>query len=370
MKNSLADNFPNYIESIAGFIRNNSKLRPFCYFSSSATASTIACLAFLIPQLVMLFVTRSFASLYIVASSVAGSVLAEVINVLCRKKRFYGITSLLQGLLTGLLLPYNIPFAAVFFLTFFSSLVFSYAFGGYSHSWINPVAITVVMAWIFDFKDFPAFLISSEQLMTHNPSLLLVQDGTFPVLSFDTSITNFLNENIFRFFGMSVPEGYVSLFWDNGSVIPAFRFNLITLISSAFLFAFDFISIVIPACYIIVYSFMVFFLSRFVYSGIPGSGDVILAVLSSGTLFCSVFLLSWIGTTPASLTGRICYGICAGIVAFLIVGCGTSPVGSVFTVVLLNIISLFFQQAEDYFARTRLKHLLQKENLVTGGEEK
>lgn len=355
---------------IQNYIKNHENLRPFCYFSSSATASTLACLFFLIPQIVMLYLTKSFSALYILASAVAGTLLSEALNSLLRKKRFYGITSLFQGLLIGMLLPSTMSFAAVFFLTFFSSLIFSYTFGGYSHSWINPVAVAVVLAWIFDFKDFPAFLISEEQLMSHNPSLLLIQNGTFPILPFDTKITTFLNENIFSFLGISVPEGYVSLFWDNSSVIPAFRFNFITLISSAVLFAFDFVSILVPACYVAVYSFLVFFVSKFVYSGIPGSGDVILALLSSGTLFCAVFLISWIGTTPVSLAGKICYGLSAGIIAFFIVGCGTSPVGSVFTIILLNIMSLFYQQIEDYFLRKRLHSLLRKEISVVSEVKK
>lgn len=356
MNQTLPDN-----NKIRSFIENHANLRPFCYFSSSATASAMACLIFLIPQLVMLYVSKTFSSLFIISASVSGALLSELINSLLRKKSFYGITSVLQGVLTGLLLPSGMSFIAVFFLTLISNLIFNYTFGGYSHSWINPVALTVVMAWIFDFRDFPTFLISEEQLLSHNPSLLLIQNGTFPVLSFDSAVTGFINENIFKFFGISIPEGYVSLFWDNGSVIPAFRFNFITLISSAILFSFDFVSILIPSCYVIVYSVLVFFASRIVYSGIPGSGDVILALFSSGTLFCAVFLLCWIGTTPVSFWGRVCYGIAAGIFAFLIVGIGTSPAGSVFTIILLNITSLFFQQLEDFFARKKIEALLQKE---------
>ena len=317
----------------------------------------------------MLYVTKTYSSLYILAASVAGSLLTEAVNVFLRKRRFYGITSVLQGILIALLLPSDISFISVFFLTFFSSFAFNYAFGGYSHSWINPVAVTIVFAWIFDFKDFPPFLVTEELLMSHNPSLLLIQNGTFPLLPFDTSVTNFLNQNIFRFLGISIPDGYVSLFWDNCSVIPAFRFNFITLVSSAVLFAFDFISILMPACYICIYSFLVFFASKFVCSGISGSGDVILALLSSGTLFCSVFLLSWMGTVPVSFIGKICYGVISGILAFLIVGCGTSPVGSVFTIIILNVISLFFQQAEEYFARRKLHSILKKEISVVSGDK-
>ena len=162
--------------TIETFTRNNSKIRPFCRYSASTSASTVALLLLLIPQLVMLYLTGCYSSLYITAASVLALTFAESINSILRKKHFYGATSILKGILTGLLLPSNMPVIPVFFLVLISSLVFDYAFGGYSHSWINPVAITVALAWILDVKNFPSFLITEEQLISHNPSLLLIQN--------------------------------------------------------------------------------------------------------------------------------------------------------------------------------------------------
>lgn len=355
--------------TIETFTRNNSKIRPFCRYSASTSASTVALLLLLIPQLVMLYLTGCYSSLYITAASVLALTFAESINSILRKKHFYGATSILKGILTGLLLPSNMPVIPVFFLVLISSLVFDYAFGGYSHSWINPVAITVALAWILDVKNFPSFLITEEQLISHNPSLLLIQNGSIPILPFDKSVTAYLNLKIFNHFGISIPEGYVSLLWDNSFIIPAFRFNILTLISSAVLFAFDFVSFIIPACYVTVYSLLVYFVSQYVHSGISSSGDVILAVMTSGTLFCSVFLLAWMGTTPVTTPGKIIYGAVAGVIAFFIVGCGTSPAGTIFTVILVNIISLLLQQTEYYFEHRKLSLLLQNKLSIGKGEQ-
>ncbi|QTQ16229.1 RnfABCDGE type electron transport complex subunit D [Treponema parvum] len=362
MKNDLLNDL-----NIPSLIKDNFKLRPFVHFSCSSSDTVSAFLLFLIPQIVMLWLSGTVSSLYVILSSVIGSLSAESINSVLSKKKIFVVLSLVQGIIIGLLLPSGYPVISVFFLTLFSLLIFKYAFGGFSHPWINPAAVTVALAWLFNISAFPSFLVTGENLFSHNPSLILIQNGQIPVLPFDTKITLFLNEKIFNVFGLSIPEGYISLLWDSNSVIPAFRFNLITLITSAVFFAFDFVSGIIPACHIVVYGLLVYFVSSVAYGGMPGSGDVILALMSSGTLFTSIFLLSWFGTAPVSHTGKIFYGISAGIIAFFIVGCGTSPAGSVFTVILTNIVSLFYQQAEDFLAKRKMALLSEKEIIVFTG---
>lgn len=365
MKNSFQTN-PDFV----AIMHKTVGLRTFVHFSSSTFYTSIALFVFLIPQLVMLALTGTISAFYVIGASILGVLFAEILNVILRKERFFGITSIVQGLLIGLLIPSNYPFIPVFFIAFIVFLLFKYVFGGYSHAWLNPVALTVVIAWMFDISQFPTFLLTRDLLLDHNPSLQLIQNGSIPILPFDTSITSVLNEKVFNIFGLSIPDGYVSLFWDSGSVIPAFRFNFITLISSAVLFAFDLLSLLIPFCYIIVYGVLVYFCSSFVSSEISGTGDVVLALMSSGTLFCALFLLPWFGTTPSSILCKICYGVIAGIIAFLIIGCGTSPVGSVFTVLVANLLSIILQQIEDFFARKKMKYLSKKEISVIMDDEK
>ena len=91
--------------------------------------------------------------------------------------------------------------------------------------------------------------------------------------------------------------------------------------------------------------------------------------MTSGTLFCSVFLLAWMGTTPVTTPGKIIYGAVAGVIAFFIVGCGTSPAGTIFTVILVNIISLLLQQTEYYFEHRKLSLLLQNKLSIGKGEQ-
>ncbi|MBQ5470841.1 MAG: RnfABCDGE type electron transport complex subunit D, partial [Treponema sp.] len=155
-------------------------------------------------------------------------------------------------------------------------------------------------------------------------------------------------------------DKYISLLWDTGSCIPAFRFNLITLVSSLFLFCDNLVKVIIPAAFLIVYSLLIRFLGPVFFNGVSMQGDMILALFTSGTFFTAVYVLGWYGTTPSSIQGKLLYGIFAGISAFFICGGGTSPVGMAFTVLISNIFSIIIQQFENRYDRISLSKMLEE----------
>ncbi len=335
----------------------NTSLRPFKYIVPSVGNITLSVLCMLVLQVIMLFATKSFASIFVLLSSLAASLAAE--GLYCavnRKTKFNAVVSIIQGCVTGLLLPSTYQLVAVFFVVFSSVLILKTAFGSFSTSWVNICVVTVTAAYVINPAAFPLSSFSLIELQSRNPALNLVQNNIVPLVKFDTSITQFFNRIIFALFGVSVPDGYVSLFWDCYSVIPAFRFNFITLISGLILISFDFIDGVIPAVFLFVYCLLVRLLGPLLIQGIPLQGDMLLALLTSGTLFASVFLMQWFGTTPITLWGRIIYGAFGGIMAFLIAGYGVSSIGITFTVLLMNIFSPVIQ----YFESKQVKGFLKK----------
>ena len=88
------------------------------------------------------------------------------------------------------------------------------------------------------------------------------------------------------------------------------------------------------------------------------SGDILLALLTSGTLFTATFLIQWFGTTPITLAGKIIYGCIAGCMAFFITGCGTSPIGMVYTVLVSNIVNLLIRYFEEKNNKIKLNLIL------------
>lgn len=330
-------------------------LRPFHYVTPSISTMTVMSLCVLAPQVLMLFLTGSFASLSILLACVLASCAAEAVDALLIRRRAYNVpVTLLQGVLTGMLLPPAYPVATIFLIILMTLFIVKYPFGGIAGSWVNPVAICVVVAYFIGSIWFPAFIIPPQYLQSHNTSLLLINEGMFPALGFDPAVTDFLNGAVFSRLGTNIPEGYVSLLWDTGATIPAFRFNLLTLLGSLVLFSTRSLGWEVPLSFLLSYSLLVWLLCPLFAGGAVGNGDVILALLTSGTLFTAFFVASWFGTAPMTAAGKVAFGTATGVAAFLISGYGLSAAGAMFSVFCGNICSLLIQMVEHVYSERRL----------------
>ena len=296
----------------------------------------------------MLILTGSFNAFLIVMVSLFASIAAGVVNYYVRKEAFYNIMNIaIQGIFIGLLLPGSYPPVTAFVISFTTILISrSLIFKGIN-SWINAPAIAVIIAWFVGNSYFPKFAVTSELLSLRNSSVYLIQSGYFPTLSFDSPVTAFLNKYIFSKANVTVPEGFISLLWDNNSVIPAFRFNILTIISSIILFADSSFSVIIPSTFLTVYTILVRIFVPYIFGGSFNQGDMLLALLTSGVLFYSVFLIQWYGTAPITVFGKTIQGILTGIIGFAIIGCGTSPIGMAYTIICSNIICMVIQLFEE-----------------------
>lgn len=323
-------------------------VKPFVYSIPSISSVSIKVLILLSLQIIMLFITKSYNALIVVMTSLTASIIAAIINYYIKKEPLYNIMLLaIQGILIGLLMPESFPPATAFIISFATILISrSMVFKGIN-SWVNAPAIAVIIAWYIGNIYFPQFALNSELLTMKNSSVYLIQNGYFPTYSFDSTITAFLNKYIFSFAGLSIPDGFVSLLWDSHSVIPAFRFNLLTIISSIIIFSDNSFSLIIPSVFLAVYAILVRLFVPFFFGGELNQGDIILALLTSGILFSIVFLFQWYGTTPVTVLGKIILGIITGFIAFAIIGCGTSPVGMVYTIICSNVICMIIRIFEE-----------------------
>lgn len=339
-------------------------IRPFTYIHDSIGIEATKISILLGIQVLMLIITASWTAIFNIIACVLGAIGAYFINQKINKYDIHDYFALLlclvQGLITGMLIPSTFNPLTVFLITVVTMLVVKHLFGGFSYAWANPAIFTVIVLWIVGYRLFPDMDISSEILAMRNPSQYLIENGVFRIYKYDSGITDALNSSIFGLFKVSVPEGYISLLWDTGSCIPAFRFNLITLVSSLFLFCDNLVKVIIPAAFLIVYSLLIRFLGPVFFNGVSMQGDMILALFTSGTFFTAVYVLGWYGTTPSSIQGKLLYGIFAGISAFFICGGGTSPVGMAFTVLISNIFSIIIQQFENRYDRISLSKMLEE----------
>lgn len=336
-------------------------VNPFIYTNPSISVICIRLFILLALQIIMLGVTKSFSALEVVAVSFAGAVCASALNYLIFKEPMYNcFPIIIQGLLIGLFLPESYPLVTTFFIVFVVIFISRCMIFKSVNSWVNVSALAVIVAWFIGCQFFPGFLVSQDMITIKNPSVYMIQNGTFNIYGFDSTITQFLNSMVFRFLKVNLPDGFISMLWDTHSSIPAFRFNLLTIFASIVLISDYSLQPVIPALFLLVYGTLVRLFAPVFFGGTFNSGDVILALLSSGTLFTSIFMLQWFGTTPITMTGKIIFAILGGIVAFFIVGCGTSPIGMCYTVLVCNMINMMIRFFEEKYNKVVLRKVLAK----------
>ena len=321
---------------------------PYVYKTPSVSAKAIRIIVMLGLQIILLGVTKSFSALKLICATTLGAAAAYSIHyVFYRKQHFAVLNTIIQGIMIGMLLPESYPVVTAFFISFFVIFISKYIFANCITSWVNVIAIAVIVAWFIGQRFFPGYQVTSDIISLKNPSVFLIQNGTFKVFGFDTFITNFLNNTVLSWLKVTLPEGIISILCDTQSVIPAFRFNLLTIFASIVLFSDDSYSSLIPSVFIISYLMLVRLLFPVMVGGEFNQGDIILAMCSSGTLFITVFIIAWFGTHPMTTLGKIIYGIIAGVIAFFIVGCGTSPIGMIYTVLICNVLNLIIRVIEE-----------------------
>ncbi|MCR4953163.1 MAG: RnfABCDGE type electron transport complex subunit D [Treponema sp.] len=351
-------------------ISGKEKFSPFVYKNTSISLFSIKMLVLLFIQVLLLIFTKSYAALYVVLACFSGALIVSIVNIFVFKTSFYtNSTFIIQGILIGMLLPESYPLATAFCLVLIILSFEKFYYFDSVNNWLNVVCFAVAIAWFIGRDFFPDFLITRDILSVKNPSSYMIQNGVFPVYSFDTKITGFLNGTIFSVLKVNLPTGYISMLWDSHSVIPAFRFNLVTILSSVILFAQDdYILNLIRSLFVIVYAVLVRLFFPLMNGGAFNQGDILLALLTSGTLFFAVFIINWYGTYPVTPVGKILYAIFCGVTAFFVVGCGTSPIGMVYTVLICNILNLIIRLVEEKNNQSRILRIVT--NTIESGELK
>lgn len=343
-------------------MRHNYKhitLNPFCSSNPSLSGIIKMSTAVLIPQVVMLFITESYKSLILLLCSIIAAQCALILYAFIKKSRtFWSWPIIFEGFLAGMLVPAEYPPVSLFIAVFIVLLLQNLIFNSYAQGWANAVLVILIVLYFINPELFPPFLLPHEYFNQSNAGARLFSEGIIKAGDFDTRITGFLNSGIFYSWGISVPEGYITLLWDSQSAIPAFRFNLLTLAASLVLIPYKAADTPVTYAFLIVYGIAVRMLSLYPYGSLIGGGDILLAFCTGGTLFAAFFLLNRFGTLPMTFAGKCIYGLIGGILMFVMCGAGTSSAAVFFCLLFLNIISPVVQYIEDRVYDFRLHRLL------------
>lgn len=328
---------------------------PFKYEKISCRSTSIILIITFLPQFFFLGFYGYYSGLLNIFSGVLAAFLAEFIENLLRKRNTVkDLSFAIIGIISGMFMPVTFSPYFVFLCVFIATGITRGFFGGRGSCWFNPSMVAVAIAYLCADYLFPATIVTPETIGNTGSAFSAFQLLDITWLTSDKEITSAINSSFLRNIGIKIPEGYITLFWNMPSLIPAFKFNLFTLAGSVVLLALNIIDWIVPASFILVYSSLVWFFSNFFVFGYFGEGDVLFSLLTSGTLFTAFYVLTDYSTLPLRSFTKFIYGILAGALAFLMNGAGGTSVGSVFTVLIMNMFSPLLHRLEDKIYEVRL----------------
>ena len=318
---------------------------PYIYAGMNTRQSTILMLTLLLLHLTVMGFMRDIAGIMIICCTGAAAALASFLIGYSQGKISFDLHALLAGLLIGFFFPTDSGAGFSFFTAFMSYFLSWGVFGGRGSSWINPVMLAVCIAAICQPGHFVQ-PISADRITAGGSVFAALEAAGVMRLPADQSVTSLLNSALLHRIGVTLPEGYVSLFLLYPSAIPAFRYNMLTLLSSIALLASQAIHKTLSFSFLTVYGLSVYFFSS-ALSGTPfGRGDILSAMFSSGAFFAAFFVMNDGGSIPRSWGGRLLSGALTGIFAFCIIGPGAYPAGIPFAVLCTDCLNPLIEQLE------------------------
>ncbi len=302
--------------------------------------------------LVLLLLGDIYAVLNILSSIIACFAVDLLVQKSFSYKFKFNIDVLTTAMLIGFFMPSQIGFLFVFFLSAFSFFLTKIVFGGTGSNWINPVAVALCMAYISRPEVF-SNVIYLEDIKNAGGIFPLLKNAGLLKLKSDFSITSALNALFLHSVGVTLPEGYISLFLNYGSPIPAFRYNLITLLSSIVLFSFKAVDYLIPTVFLVCYGLLIWIFGGLAISGTFFTGDILFALLTSGVLFAAIFVMTESSSTAKTKVGKMICGFLNALFAFFICRQGASPAGIAFVIILTNSFTPLIEKVEVEIQRRR-----------------
>lgn len=284
-------------------------------------------------------------ALVLTVISVASSVFFEWFY--CRAVRKNSTVSDLSAVVTGFLIALCLPVSAPLWIpvagSFFAIVIVKQLFGGLGKNIFNPALSA--QAFLFS---WPALISLWTKVSPGHSSLSVLGNITRAKLAPDViaSVTPLAKMKL----------GYLpSVAMGDVDVISSLRdvamgnvagsmgeiSALVIIAAAIYLIIRHVITIHIPASYVLTVAVLTFIFPR---GGNPNYLWMIFSVCSGGLLFGAVFMATDYSTSPASLKGRVIYGIGCGVLTVLIRYFGAYSEGVTFAILIMNCFSGFIDE--------------------------
>ena len=287
--------------------------------------------------------TDSGVSLLVAFAALIAALLAE----LAMTYRAYGFAKIKDGsaaasaLVLVLLLPNHINPLYAALGAAFAMVVVKHSFGGLGSNWMNPA----LGGWLFIRCSWP---------LAFAGALAGSQDYFSPVGSAaDQAVGTFLNNTVLPLFGAVMPAGYIDLFASKAPGIIADRAAGILVLGTICIAAFQISRSWLSLVYLAVFGFLVRMLGDIPSGGILWNGDVLVALLSGGTLVTAFILIAAPSRGAKSAAGNVVLAVLAAVLTLLFRYFGGIFYGGFFAVALVNALTPLVSRAERHLLYAR-----------------
>ncbi len=281
-------------------------------------------------------------ALWVTALTVASTVVTEAI-VQKMMNRPVTITDW-SAVVTGILLAFNMPADVPFYLPIvggiFAIAIAKQAFGGLGFNPVNPALAArafLLASWPVDMTVFRVAphggtlsgidaITSATPLNVMKQSLdILKHQANYAVDQVSQANTAILQ----------LKGAYGHLFWGNVGGCIGETSAFLLLLGAAFLLYKNIIDWRIPTSYLVTVAVL-----AWIFGGPSGlfSGDWIFHLLAGGVMLGALFMATDMVTSPLTPSGRIYFGIGAGVLTVIIRLWGGYPEGTSYSILLMNLV--------------------------------
>jgi Na+-translocating ferredoxin:NAD+ oxidoreductase subunit D len=303
--------------------------------------------------------------------SVLSALIAESIgNLLLRRWTLDDGSAVITGILVATVMPPSIQWYIPAVSAAFGILVVKMAFGGLGANWMNPALGGIAFAyanWPSAMREFiaPRLVSGVDSVSAATPldfarglvggvdSRIMdaLHGAGYPLSSFDSRTTGFLNDLLFTRIGARLPEGYIDLAIGLRPGSLGESALLAVLAGSIILIALRIIRVEIPMAMLATFALLV----RVFGTGMPGesflSGDVLFALSGGGIVFASFYMATDPVSSPIGTVKGIVYGASAGLLSFILRRWGAFSEGVVYAVLVMNVMTPFIENTARAMSR-------------------
>lgn len=228
---------------------------------------------------------------------------------------YFDVSSIVSGTILVLLLPPTVSIWTLSAGVIFSSIIVKQLFGGAGSNLFNPALAG---------RAFLAIAFSAQTSVYASPMTERLSGASLFAVSVEASGAAQVGESISNSWLTILSGAFPGAMGVTGAIFAV--------MGGVYLMTRGLLKLHAPIAYVltIIAGYWFFFLGRASISGL------ISLVLMNGVSFCAIFALSDYSTTPTSKTGRVIFGIGAGMISLLFMAAGYTFFAIIFPVLIMN----------------------------------